>query len=118
MTSHHTVVVELHDQAFGSIFSYSPVLALFINPNGAAVLDTDFERLPKHEGNVFPGGFAVLNGLGLFDIKILTDASTPKGPGKTKEQCSEDQKWFHGYDLLMFERMPRPMKDGHLKFCE
>jgi hypothetical protein len=50
-----------------------------------AVLDTDFERLPKHEGNVFSGGFAVLDGLGLLDIKILTDGSTPKGPGKTKE---------------------------------
>jgi hypothetical protein len=91
MISHHTFVIELHDQAFGGIISYSLVLAPFINPNGMAVLDTYFERLSKHEGNVFPGGFAILNGMGLLHIKILTNGSTPKGPGKTKEQYSEDQ---------------------------
>ncbi len=91
MILHYTIVIELHDQAFGGIISQGPVFVLFINPNGMAVLDTDFERFPKHEGNVFLSGFAVLNGLGLLYIKVLTDGSTPKGPGKTNELCSKDQ---------------------------
>jgi hypothetical protein len=112
MISHHTIIIELHNQAFGGVIPNGPVLVLFVNPDGMAVLDTDFERLSKHEGDVRSGGFAVFNFLGLFDIKILTDGSTPKGPGKTKEQRSEDQKWSHGYNLLKFSWAPRPMRDG------
>jgi hypothetical protein len=82
---HHTVVIEFHDQTFGTIVSDDPVFALLINPNGMTILDTYFEGFSKHESNIFPRGFSILNGLGLLDIKISTDGSTPNGQRKAKE---------------------------------